>query len=87
MVWTKSPYGGYPRFGGTWDYSAGGHWTITNGHLRFDIHLSSSGSDSKYNLERHNYEYIVSPKEADEYAQKILDILNAANIQLEEAPT
>jgi hypothetical protein len=67
------------------DKEKGGNWTITNGHLRFDVHLTVDGSVQK-TLARHPgpEHYIVSPKEADEYADKIVDALNLSLVQLDD---
>lgn len=63
MAWTKYEYG-TPNTG---------HWTITNGHMRFDIHplFNASGRTEKY-----PNGVIVSAEQADQYAISILDALN-----------
>ena len=63
MTWTKEGYG--------W---ARGRWTISNGHISFDIHPLFDGSGRKA-------EYpdgiIVSPQQSTKYAEMIVAALNS----------
>jgi len=61
-MWTKKSYATAE------DNHKAGRWTISNGHVDFDIHLTIDGS--------HGTGYIVSPAEADAYADHILRKLN-----------
>ena len=81
--WILEPYGMKP-----------GHYTITNGHCRFDVHLSVDGSinknrchyfESVLNRDVGNKHYIVTPEEAEEYANKILYALNWHNVKLDNS--
>jgi hypothetical protein len=69
--WTMTPYG---NASGELD---GGRYTISNGHLRFDVHLSVNGS-------RHETteQYIVSPEQAHDYAFRIMNALNNREIHI-----
>lgn len=75
IIWNKK------RYGTDDSQKRGGRWTISNGHLRFDVHWTIDGSINKQ-LARHEgpEHYIVSPKEAEEYANKIVDALNQLQI-------
>jgi hypothetical protein len=64
--WIKQSYGGE---------EGSGRWTISNGHTRFDVHPLFDGSGRK-NLYPDGV--IVSVKEANDYADWILNALNAA---------
>jgi hypothetical protein len=69
----------------TLDKEKEGNWTITNGHLRFDVNLTVDESIQKFQARHPGPEhYIVSPKEADEYADKIVDALNLSLVQLDD---
>ena len=71
-IWTKEQYGichKYPN----------GRWSITNGHLKFDVHFMMDGSG---NLKKYPYRWIVTPNHADIYADRILAALNAYPMDL-----
>ena len=66
--WTKEPYGHPAR------PPAQGRWVISDGICRFEVSLTIDGSGGR--LQRHDDGYIVSPEEADEYAEFIVNCLN-----------
>lgn len=51
----------------------GGHWTITDGTIQFDVHALFDGSGRK---DLYPDGVIVSRELAKAYAQKIVDVLN-----------
>jgi len=73
VTWTKEEYG-------VLSDKRGGRWTITNGHLRFDVHVMYDGSGRK---EKYPDGVIISVDQADEYVDKIINALNEANVKLE----
>jgi hypothetical protein len=68
-MWTKHEYGD----------TGSGHWTITNGHLQFDVHIAIDGSGRK---DVYPDGVIVSVEQADEYAGQIVDALNECMVEL-----
>jgi len=73
-------------YGHLQDRFISGRWTITNGHVSFDVHFTIDGSIDKeparIAAERrgeptNSDHFIVTPKEADAYAKAILETLNA----------
>jgi hypothetical protein len=71
VSWEKYSYGGEDS----------GHWTISNGHVRFDVHVVIDGSGRK---SLYPDGIIVSKEQADEYAEKILQLLITNDLKLEE---
>jgi hypothetical protein len=61
-MWTKHRYGNHDS----------GHWTITDGLIRFDIHPLYDGSGGHKLTDG----VILSPKKTDLYAELIVDALN-----------
>ena len=77
--WTKYPYGKQLNSEtNEWEHD-GGHWTLTNGHISFDVHVSFDGSGRK---EEYPDGVIVSPAQAYEYAEKVLAALNKCEVDL-----
>lgn len=77
--WTKTEYGKtFNPETEKWE-SQGGHWTISDGKMRFDISIKINGSGSMGSTplrEPGQQHWIVTPDEADEYAEHILQLLN-----------
>ena len=87
MTWEKYPYGGErdPNTG-EWRYPPG-RWMITDGACRLEVHLTIDGTPGHlHSLKRHpkghpdGRNYIVSPEQADAYAEKILTALNGVQL-------
>ena len=76
--WTKYPYGKTQNESGDWVHD-GGHWTLTNGHASFDVHMSRDGSGRR---EEYPDGIIVSNAQAEEYTNKILDALNKCEVDV-----
>ena len=77
--WTKSPYGKYyDAETDTW-HSMGGHWTITDGRLSFDVHILIDGGGRKAEYPDGS---IVSTEQADQYAKKIIEALNKCEVSI-----
>ena len=70
--WTKFQYG-------TNDNPKGGRWTITDGQMHFDVHLLINGSHS---FKPGSPKMFVTHAQADEYADKIVNALNKADVKL-----
>jgi len=81
---SKEPTWFGTRYGAKFNYETSlwedspGRWTISNGHLQFDVHLTIPCND--INNEKYPNGYIVSPEEADTYATTILRLLNESDI-------
>jgi hypothetical protein len=75
-TWTKTAYGKTQNSNGDW-VDSGGRWTISNGHINFDVHVSFDGSGRK---EQYPNGVIVSPEQADAYAYRIVEALNNAEV-------
>lgn len=72
--WTKKSYANASGI------HSGGRWTITNGHIHFDVHLLIDGSIDKKRADANGF--IVTPDAADEYAQQIVDALNSYGVEV-----
>lgn len=73
--WTKASYAG-----GLGVHNPG-RWTVTNGHLCFDVHFTIDGSIDKRRADADGF--IVTPDAADEYATQIVDALNNYRVDVE----
>lgn len=62
-MWTKHPYG----------EPGDGYWSLTNGHMDFEVHPIFDCSGRR---EQYPDGVIVSPEQADAYADQILTMLN-----------
>ena len=72
--WIKNQYAGAL---GKYD---GGRWTITNGHIYFSVHLLIDGSIDKKRADANGF--IVTPDDADSYAEQIVDALNSYGVDI-----
>lgn len=72
-MWTKERYNkNFNQDTEEWEDSIG-YWVLTDGRLRLDVHPLYDGSGRK---EEYPDGVIVSPEQAEEYADKILVALN-----------
>mgnify|MGYP001829248397 CR=1 FL=1 len=73
--WTKHPYGKtQDPFTQRWTHD-GAHWTITDGQMSFDVHVLKL-------MSKEGTKELVSPAQANEYAEKIVNALNAAGVSV-----
>ena len=72
-MWTKQSYGKTLDPDTLEWKESGGHWTISNGHIQFDVHilLDAGGRKAKYPDGN-----IVNTAEANAYADKFIEVLN-----------
>ncbi len=68
--WTKKSY--VPK-------SDSGHWTISNGHIHFDVHILWDAGGRK---DQFPDGVIVSVADANSYAEQIVDALNKCEVAI-----